>query len=70
MGTNRSIVVKDEKGDVLRKWTFKNADKGMEIAVKELLQVEKQSRDKALSLHYLAQELSEGDMLLASVRFE
>ncbi|MVT12633.1 hypothetical protein [Chitinophaga tropicalis] len=70
MGTNRSIIVKDEKGDVLKKWTFRNAGKGMEISVKELLQVERQSRDKALSLHYVAQELAEGDMLLASVRFE
>lgn len=70
MGTSRSIVIKDGKGDVLKKWAFKNADKGMEISVKELLQVERRNRDKAISLHYIAQELPDEDMLLASVRFE
>lgn len=69
-GTGRSITIKNEKGDVLKKWTFKDADKGMEISVKELLQIEKQNGGKALSLHYVAQELSGGDMMLASVRFK
>jgi hypothetical protein len=70
IGTGRSISIKDEKGNVLKKWTFKDADKGMEISVKELLQVEKQHKGKDLSLHYVAQQLAEGDMLLASVRFK
>jgi hypothetical protein len=70
IGTNRSIVVKAAGGDVLKKWVFKDVEKGMDIAVKELLQVEKQHSDKILSLHYEAQELSDGEMLLASVRFD
>jgi hypothetical protein len=70
VGTGRSISIRDEKGDVLKKWTFKDEDKGMEISVKDLLQVEKQHKGSDLSLHYVAQELHEGDMLLASVRFK
>ncbi|MCF6404126.1 hypothetical protein L3C95_14625 [Chitinophaga filiformis] len=70
VGTGRSISVEDEKGNVLKKWAFKDGEKGMEIPVKELLQVEKKNTDRVLSLHYVAQELHEGDMMLASVRFE
>jgi len=70
VGTGRSIAIEDEKGNVLKKWTFKDDDKGMEIPVKELLQVEKKNADRELSLHYVAQELHEGDMMLASVQFK
>ncbi|PWV48301.1 hypothetical protein [Chitinophaga sp. S165] len=70
IGTGRSIVIKDEKGDVLKKWTFKDDEKNMEISVKELLQVEKQHQGSDLSLRYVAKELYEPEMLLASVRFK
>lgn len=70
VGTGRSIAIEDEKGNVLKKWTFKDDDKGMEIPVKELLQVEKKKTNSGLSLHYVAHELYEGDMMLASVKFE
>lgn len=69
-GTNRGIAIQDEKGNILKKWTFENTTQAMEIPVKELLQVEKQNSSSRLSLHYAAQELHEGDMLLASVRFK
>jgi len=69
-GTDRSISVKDDKGEELKKWAFKDDNDAMEIPVKELLQVEKQNGDKALSLHYVAQELYEKDMMLAAVRFK
>ncbi len=70
VGTGRSIVIKDEKGDVLKKWTFKDDEKNMEISVKELLQVEKQHKGGDLSLRYMAHELYEPEMLLASVKFK
>lgn len=70
IGSGRGIAIKDEKGNVLKNWTFKDADKGMEIPVKELQQVEKENGDKELRLHYVARELHEGDMMLASLRFE
>jgi len=70
VGTDRVIAIQDEKGNILKKWTFDNTTKAMEIPVKELLQVEKQNNSNRLSLHYTAQELHEGDMLLASVQFK
>jgi hypothetical protein len=69
-GTGRSIAIEDGKGNVLKKWAFKDIEMAMEIPVKELLQVEKQYADKILSLHYISQELAERNMLLASVLFE
>lgn len=69
-GTGRSIVIKDDKGTVLKKWTFKDDEKDMEISVKELLQVEKQHKGSDLSLRYVAEQLHEPDMLLASVKFK
>jgi len=65
-GTNRSIVLKDEKGNVVKKWTFPDAsgsDLNMAIAVKELLEVEKAYASQDLSLHYTARELPKGEML-------
>lgn len=69
VGTDRSITVKNDKGELLKKWTFKD-DKAMEIPVKELLSLEKQHADRSLSLHYGAHELYQEDMLLAAVRFK
>ncbi|SKC95931.1 hypothetical protein SAMN05660461_0563 [Chitinophaga ginsengisegetis] len=65
-GTDRSIVLKDEKGNTLKKWTFANAtgsDVSMTIPVKELLQLEKSNADHNLSLHYAARELPKGETL-------
>lgn len=70
IGTNRGIAIQDEKGNMLKKWTFDDTTQAMDIPVKELLQIEKQNSSNRLSLHYTAQELHEGDMLLASVRFK
>jgi hypothetical protein len=65
-GTDRSIVLKDEQGNTLTKWTFANAtgsDVSMTIPVKELLQLEKNNADHNLSLHYTARELPKGETL-------
>lgn len=65
-GTDRSIVLKDEKGNTLKKWTFPDAtgsDFSMVIPVKELLQLEKNNADHNLSLHYAARELPNGQTL-------
>lgn len=65
-GTDRSIVVKDEKGNTLKKWTFANAtgdDISMVIPVKELLQLENNNAGHNLSLHYAARELPKGQTL-------
>jgi hypothetical protein len=65
-GKGRSITVKDSKGNTLKKWNFTDAKgntKGMTIAVKELLQLEKKNANGSLSLTYAAKELPEGRML-------
>lgn len=65
-GTGRTIVLKDEKGNTLKKWAFTNAsgsDLSMVIPVKELLQLEKNNADHELSLQYTARELPKGETL-------
>jgi hypothetical protein len=65
-GTGRSIVLKDEQGNALKKWAFADAtasDFNMTIAVKELLQIEKTNARHELSLYYTAHELPKGEML-------
>lgn len=65
-GTDRTIVLKDEKGNTLKKWSFTNAsgsDLSMVIPVKELLQLEKDNADHDLSLQYTARELPKGETL-------
>jgi len=65
-GTGRSIVLKDEQGNTLKKWAFAYAigsDFNMTIAVKELLQIEKKNTLHELSLYYTARELPKGEML-------
>lgn len=67
-GTNRSITLKDEKGNTLKKWSFANAtgtDLSMVIPVKELLQLEKMNTAHQLSLHYAARELYKAEETLA-----
>lgn len=71
VGTNRSLIVKDEQGHTLKKWTFANvtgSDLGMVIPVKELLQLKKAHPQQDLRIHYTARELSGGEML-AALRF-
>jgi hypothetical protein len=65
-GRDRSLVLKDEKGNAVKKWIFADAagsDLKMTIAVKELLEVEKTYASQELSLHYTARELPKGEML-------
>jgi hypothetical protein len=71
-GTDRSIVIKDEQGNILKKWAFANAtgpDLSMTISVKELFQLEKNNARHELSMHYSAQELPKGETL-AFLRFK
>jgi hypothetical protein len=65
-GTNRRIILKDEKGNAVKKWTFADAtgsDLKMTIAVKELLELEKVHASQELSHHYTARECPKGEML-------
>ncbi|WP_257667917.1 hypothetical protein [Parapedobacter tibetensis] len=65
-GTDRSIILKDEKGNILKKWEFANttgSNTDMVISAKELSQLKKDNVHRDLSLHYTAQELPKGEML-------
>lgn len=61
-GTGRSIALKDESGNTLRKWNF--ADDGqMTIPVKDLLQAANKVAGRAVNLVYTSRELDKGEML-------
>ena len=70
VGTDRSISIKDDKGNSLKRWKFADAtdsNSAMVISVKELSQLEKKNAHQDLSLHYSAQELPEGEMLAVCI---
>ena len=63
-GTGRSITLKDEKGNTLKKWDFADAsDFNMTVPVKELQQLEKKNIHHELSLYYTSRERPNGEML-------
>ncbi|ODS84524.1 MAG: hypothetical protein ABS46_03165 [Cytophagaceae bacterium SCN 52-12] len=71
VGTGRSLTIKDQKGNILKKWEFADGSSSgpaMVIPVKILRELENQSGGNELSLYYTAQELPKGEML-ASLRF-
>ena len=66
VGTDRVILIKDQKGNTLKKWTFANAagaNSSMVIGVKELRLLESKKGLHDLSMHYSSRELSKGDTL-------
>jgi len=66
-GTDRSIVIKDDKGNTIKEWKFADAsgsnNKGMTILVKELLQLEKNYSQTNLNIVYFSQQLPQGRAL-------
>ncbi len=71
VGTGRSIVIKDRKGNIVEKWKFADVSSyksGMVIPVKALRELEKGKSGRDLSLHYTALEHPAGEML-ASLHF-
>ncbi len=71
VGTGRNITIKDQKGNILKKWEFADAGgtrSAMVIPVRILRELENKSDGNELSLHYTAQENPEGEMI-ASLSF-
>jgi hypothetical protein len=67
-GKDRSIAIKDEKGNIIKEWKFADAtgsNKGMTIPVKELLQLEKNYSHTGLNIVYSSQQLPKGRALSA-----
>ena len=72
VGSDRSIVLKDQKGTTLKKWIFANtsgSDLNMTISVKELWQLRDAKENQQLSLFYEARELPKGETL-AFIRYK
>ncbi len=70
IGKGRSIIVKDENGNKLKEWKFDDVevqDKGMVIAVKDLLEFKKAGKGR-VTLVYAADQLAKGQAL-AGVKF-
>ena len=61
-GTDRTIVIKDQKGNILRKWAFPNGT-DMVIAVKELQLLERNHPSSDLRMHYASRELPKEETL-------
>ncbi len=71
-GKGRSVVIKDEKGEIIKEWTFANStgsNKSMIIPVRELLQLAKNNSSSRLHLYYAAKELPKG-LMLTSLHLE
>jgi hypothetical protein len=65
-GSNRSILLKDENGNIVKQWSFANAQNnssGMAIPVKELLQLQKANKSRSLALYYTANDRTQGEKL-------
>ena len=65
-GQDRSIVIKDENGNIIKEWKFTNTQNNqsvMLIPVKELLDLK--TKDASLKLYYAAKQLPGGRMLAA-----
>jgi hypothetical protein len=67
-GSNRSITLKDDNGNTIKQWSFADAqgtNTAMTIPVKELLQLQKENKNRALSLYYGAEGRNGGEKLAA-----
>ena len=65
VGKNRSIVIKDEKNNIIKEWKFTDGQNAsvMQIPVKELLALK--ATNASLKLYYSAKQMPEGKMLTA-----
>lgn len=61
-GKNRELIIKDEKGNTLKKWNFKDEGARMTCKVKDILGLHKEN-SSVLKLYYSSSELPEGRQL-------
>ncbi|WP_057937256.1 hypothetical protein [Algoriphagus resistens] len=65
-GSNRVLLLKDDKGHLLTQWKFANTgteNKPMNVSVAALLKLEKEHKDHQISLYYKSAELPKAEML-------
>jgi hypothetical protein len=63
-GKNRVVTIKDEKGNTLKKWNFKDEGPRMTCKVSDILGLQKENKS-VLKLYYSSSELPEGRQLAA-----
>ena len=65
LGNERTIMIKDEKNNVLKQWRFTDGNnKFMSCKVKDILKLQKNSKH-TLQLFYSSKEIPEGKLLAA-----
>src|SRR5215831_1685092 len=72
-GTGRSIVLKDDKNNILKEWKFADAsgsDVSMKIPVKEILELQKKNANASLSLVYFSSKYLPKGRLLTSIKWQ
>ena len=65
-GSDRIIVLKDDKGHELKEWQFANngaENKPMKVSVAELRQLEKEHANHQISMYYKSKELGDAELL-------
>ena len=66
IGKSRVITLKDEKSNVLKQWSFANANdatNAMTCKVKDIIDLQKKNGSKTINLFYSSSELPEGRLL-------
>lgn len=70
-GKGRSIVLKDEKGNVLKEWKFADvASSSMIIPVKDILAIKKKNPNVAINLYYFSSRFLPNGRMLATLKTE
>lgn len=67
-GKGRSIVLKDEKGNILKEWKFADvASSSMSIPVKDIISLRKQHPNTAMNLYYFSSRFLPNGRMLATL---
>lgn len=71
VGKGRTIVLKDEKGNVLKEWKFADvASSAMSIPVKDILAIKKKNPNAAMNLYYFSSRFLPNGRMLATLKNE
>ena len=68
-GKGRSIVLKDDKNNIIKEWKFADGNASMSIPVKEILELQKKN-NTTLSLYYFSSQYLPKGRMLTSVKLQ
>lgn len=68
-GKGRSIVLKDDKNNIVKEWKFADGNASMSISVKEILELQKKN-NTTLSLYYFSSQYLPKGRMLTSVKLQ